>query len=77
MVKKSIQISIEEYDSMAGLTTADNELMAKAEAFYEKLLANGKAKLQAITAVMRKLLHALWGMLHHRQVYVVRAFGTT
>ena len=36
-------------------------------AFYEKLLANGKAKLQAITAVMRKLLHALWGMLHHRQ----------
>ena len=32
MVKKSIQISIEEYDSMAGLTTADHELMAKAEA---------------------------------------------
>ncbi len=36
-------------------------------AYYEKLLENGKAKLQAITAVMRKLLHALWGMLHHRQ----------
>ncbi len=40
---------------------------ANVSAYYEKLLENGKAKLQAITAVMRKLLHALWGMLHHRQ----------
>ena len=40
---------------------------ANVSAYYEKLLGNGKAKLQAITAVMRKLLHALWGMLHHRQ----------
>lgn len=40
---------------------------ANVSAFYEKLLANGKAKLQAITAVMRKLLHALWGMPHHRK----------
>jgi transposase len=40
---------------------------ANVSAFYEKLLKNGKAKLQAITAVMRKLLHALWGMLHHRK----------
>lgn len=39
---------------------------ANVSAYYEKLLENGKAKLQAITAVMRKLLHALWGMLHHR-----------
>ncbi len=23
----------------------------------------------ALTAVMRRLLHALWGMLHHRQVW--------
>ena len=37
------------------------------EAFYEKLLVRGKAKMQAITAVMRKLLHAIWGMLHHRE----------
>ena len=36
-------------------------------AYYEKLLARGKTKMTAITAVMRKLLHALWGMLHHRQ----------
>lgn len=34
-------------------------------AFYEKLLARGKKKLQAIVAVMRKLLHAIHGMLHH------------
>jgi transposase len=40
---------------------------ANVKAFYEKLLANGKTKLQALVAVMRKLLHALWGMLHHRQ----------
>ena len=40
---------------------------ANVSAYYEKLLQKGKAKLQAITAVMRKLLHALWGMLHHRQ----------
>ena len=31
-------------------------------AFYEHLLAAGKAKLQALTAVMRKLLHAVFGM---------------
>ena len=37
------------------------------KAFYNALLARGKAKMQAITAVMRKLLHAIWGMLQHRQ----------
>ena len=31
--------------------------------FYEKLIAAGKKPLQAIVAVMRKLLHAIWGML--------------
>jgi transposase len=40
---------------------------ANVAAYYEKLLARGKPKMVAITAVMRKLLHALWGMLHHRQ----------
>lgn len=42
---------------------------ANVSAYYEKLLKSGKAKLQAITAVMRKLLHALWGMLHHRRAW--------
>lgn len=32
-------------------------------AFYEQLLAAGKKPLQALVAVMRKLLHALYGML--------------
>ena len=32
-------------------------------AFYEKLLRNGKLKMQALVAVMRKLLHAIHGML--------------
>jgi transposase len=37
------------------------------KAFYEKLLAKGKSKMQALVAVMRKLLHAIHGMLHHDQ----------
>ncbi len=43
-------------------------------AFYNALLARGKQKMQAITAVMRKLLHAIWGILHHRQKWDGRKF---
>jgi transposase len=32
-------------------------------AFYDHLLAAGKLPMQAVIAVMRKLLHAIWGML--------------
>ena len=39
------------------------------KAYYEALLSRGKRNMQAIVAVMRKLLHALWGMLHHRQAW--------
>ena len=35
------------------------------KAFYEKLLEKGKTKMQANVAVMRKLLHAIHGMLKH------------
>jgi len=35
------------------------------EAFYEKLVDRGKPKMVAIVAVMRKLLHAIYGMLKH------------
>lgn len=38
-------------------------------AFYEKLLARGKPKMVAVIAVMRKLLHAIFGMLKHRQKF--------
>ena len=34
-------------------------------AFYGKLLGRGKKPIQANVAVMRKLLHAIHGMLHH------------
>lgn len=36
-------------------------------AYYEKLLAAGKKKMQAIVAVMRKLLLAFWGMLNSKK----------
>ena len=37
------------------------------KAFYAKLVAAGKKPMQAVVAVMRKLLHAIWGMLKHNQ----------
>jgi len=37
--------------------------------FYHHLLGKGKAKMQALVAVMRKLLHAIFGMFKHRQPY--------
>jgi len=36
-------------------------------AFYRRLLAAGKPKMVALTAAMRKLLHALWAMIKHDQ----------
>ena len=36
-------------------------------AYYQHLLARGKPKMVALTAVMRRLLHALWGMQYHQQ----------
>ncbi|MGH9358832.1 MAG: hypothetical protein ACRD1O_06625, partial [Terriglobia bacterium] len=38
-------------------------------AFYQHLLAQGKFKMQALVAVMRKLLHAIFGMFKHHQLY--------
>ena len=40
---------------------------ANVRAFYETRLARGCAPRQAQVAVMRKLLHAIWGILKHRQ----------
>ena len=39
----------------------------RVRAYYEKLIERGKKPLQAIVAVMRKLLHAIHGMLEHDQ----------
>jgi transposase len=38
-------------------------------AFYLHLLECGKTKMQALVAVMRKLLHAIFGMFKHRQPF--------
>jgi len=38
-------------------------------AFYEHLLARGKTKMQALVAAMRKLLHAIFGMFKHNQLF--------
>lgn len=46
---------------MPALVAARHEPHIKA--FYEKLVSRGKTKMQAIVAVMRKLLHAIYGML--------------
>jgi transposase len=43
-------------------------------AFYEHLVARGKTKMQAIVAVMRKLLHAIHGMLHTDTDFVGEKF---
>jgi transposase len=38
-------------------------------AYYQHLLDRGKLKMQALVAVMRKLLHAIFGMFKHHQCY--------
>lgn len=38
-------------------------------AYFQHLVANGKKPLQAVCAVMRKLLHAIHGMLKHNQPF--------
>ena len=43
-------------------------------AAYEALLTRGKKKKVAIIALMRRLLHAIWGMLHHQQDFNPQLF---
>jgi len=38
-------------------------------AFYQRLVSRGKARLQAVVAVMRKLLHAFFAMFRSNQTY--------
>jgi transposase len=52
---------------MCALSAAHHE--PHLQAFYHRLVAAGKHKLQALTAVMRKLLHAIVGMLKHDTPY--------
>ena len=48
---------------MPALVAARHEPQVRA--FYQHLLDRGKTRMQAIVAVMRKLLHAIYGMLKH------------
>lgn len=43
-------------------------------AYYEKLVAKGKKPKQAVIAVMRKLLLALWGMFKHDEMWNGKKF---
>ena len=38
-------------------------------AFYQRLVNRGKARMQAVIAVMRKLLHGLFAMFRSNQSY--------
>ena len=42
------------------------------KAQYERLLANGKCKMQAVCAAMRKLVHICFGVVKHQQPYQAR-----
>lgn len=44
------------------------------QAAYESLLARGKKKKVALIAIMRRLLHSIWGMLHHQQDFNPQLF---
>lgn len=43
-------------------------------AFRDHLLAKGKKPIQAVVAVMRKLLHAIWGMFKNDQTFMGEKF---
>ena len=49
----------------------------RVNAFYQDLLERGKKPLQALVAIMRKLLHALHGMLRHEQSFDGERFYAT
>lgn len=46
------------------------------KAFYEKLLQRGKSKMQALVAIMRKLLHSIHGMLKNQESFQGHKFFT-
>ena len=47
---------------------------AQVRAYYEHVQARGKLKMQALVATMRKLLHAIYGMFKHDQIFEGRKF---
>jgi transposase len=57
---------------MPALVAARHEPHVRA--FYQQLVARGKTRLQAIVAVMRKLLHAIYRMWKHDADFDGRSF---
>lgn len=51
---------------MAAVVATRHNLISK---MNERLLANGKTKMMAIGAAMRKLVHLCYGVLKHQQPY--------
>ncbi|MEY3011467.1 MAG: hypothetical protein RIT45_202 [Pseudomonadota bacterium] len=47
------------------------------KAYFERLVARGKPKMKAVVAVMRKLLHAIWGMIRYQSVWDGERFCAT
>jgi transposase len=47
------------------------------KAFNERLLDRGKAKMQAIGAIMRKLVHLAFGILKSQQSFDSNYFSNT
>jgi hypothetical protein len=39
------------------------------KAYFQHLIDNGKKPLQAVCAIMRKLIHAIYGILKHNKPY--------
>jgi transposase len=60
---------------MPALVASNHEPRIKA--YYEHLLENGKAKMQALVAVMRILLHSIHGMFEHDQDFDGEKFFAT
>ena len=52
---------------LPAMTLAQRDV--NASHFRDRLVGRGKKKMQAIVAVMRKLLHAVWTMLHRGTVF--------
>jgi transposase len=57
---------------MSALVALQRQIHIKA--FYEKLIRAGKKPIKAVVAVMRKLVHTIFGVLKHNQDFVGEKF---
>jgi len=57
---------------MPALVASQKDL--NVSAFYQSLLSRGKKPMQAIVAIMRKLLHCIWGMFKNDEYWSGKRF---